>query len=158
MRLRGVVIVTALVAVITAPARAQEPARPGDKAVHWSATEFQGIWSDLEAKEVILRRVLEGGSYSVNVRIVKEGDAPLVHADTVDVWLVQAGTATSITSGELVDAKKNPRTGDLSGSGIRGGIERPLRPGDVLFVPSGVPHGFKDVQGFRAFLIRLRPN
>jgi hypothetical protein len=25
----------------------------------------------------------------------------------------------------------------------------------VLYVPPGVPHGFKDIAGFRAFLIRL---
>jgi hypothetical protein len=25
----------------------------------------------------------------------------------------------------------------------------------VLYVPPGVPHGFKDIAGFRAFLIRI---
>ena len=33
--------------------------------------------------------------------------------------------------------------------------EQPLKAGDVLYVPPGVPHGFKDIRGFRAFLIRF---
>ena len=30
-----------------------------------------------------------------------------------------------------------------------------FKAGDVLYVPPGVPHGFKDIQGFHAFLIRM---
>ena len=42
-----------------------------------------------------------------------------------------------------------------AGSAIKGGVEQPLKPGDVLYVPPGVPHAFKDINGFRAFLIRM---
>jgi hypothetical protein len=65
------------------------------------------------------------------------------------------GTATAITGGALVDGKKRPNVDDEAGSAIRGGVEQPLKPGDVLYVPPGVPHGFKDVKGFRAYLIRF---
>ncbi len=104
---------------------------------------------------MINKRVLEGGAYSINIRIVKEGDAPLVHASSADVWVMMEGTATAITGGELVDGKKRPNVDDEAGSAIRGGKEQPLKPGDVLYVPPGVPHGFKDVKGFRAYLIRF---
>ena len=97
---------------------------------------------------------MEGGAYSINIRIVKEGDAPLVHGKSCDVWVMTAGTATAITGGELVDPKQRPGD-EMSGSSIRGGIEQPLKAGDILYVPPGVPHGFKDVMGFRAFLIRF---
>jgi mannose-6-phosphate isomerase-like protein (cupin superfamily) len=116
---------------------------------------LQTIWKDLEAKQVINKRVLEGGTHSINIRIVKESDAPLVHAQSADVWIVTGGSATSITGGQLVDAKKRPNTDDEAGSSIRGGVERALKPGDVLYVPVGVAHGFKDVKGFRAFLVRF---
>ena len=65
--------------------------------------------------------------------------------------LVQAGSATAVTGGELLDAKKRPNSDDVAGSAIKGGTEQPLKPGDVLYVP----HGFKDIDGFRAFLIRM---
>ena len=66
-----------------------------------------------------------------------------------------AGTATAITGGQLVDGQKRPNIDDEAGSAIRGGVEQALNPGDVLYIPPGVPHGFKDVKGFRAFLIRF---
>ena len=128
---------------------------PTDKAAYFANDDLQAIWKDLEAKQVINKRVLDGGSYSINVRIVKEGDAPLVHANSADVWVMTAGTATAITGGQLVDGKKRPNVDDEAGSSIKGGVERALKPGDVLYVPPGVAHGFKDIKGFRAFLIRF---
>jgi mannose-6-phosphate isomerase-like protein (cupin superfamily) len=133
----------------------QAPLAPKDKAAYFANEELQSIWKDLEAKQVINKRVLEGGTHSINIRIVKEGDAPLVHASSADVWIMTAGSATAITGGQLVDGKKRPNVDDEAGSSIRGGLERALKPGDVLYVPAGVPHGFKDVKGFRAFLIRF---
>lgn len=137
------------------PAVQQAPPAPADKAAYFANADIQATWKDLEARQVINKRVLEGGAYSINVRIVKEGDAPLVHAKSADVWLTTAGTATAITGGQLVDSKKRPNVDDVAGSAIRGGIEQALKPGDVLYIPPGVPHGFKDVKGFRAFLIRF---
>jgi len=57
--------------------------------------------------------------------------------------------------GQLLDVKKQSNSDDAAGTSITGGVEQPLKAGDVLYVPPGVPHGFKDIQGFHAFLIRL---
>jgi mannose-6-phosphate isomerase-like protein (cupin superfamily) len=139
-----------------APVRAAgTPSAPTDKAGYFSNSDLQNIWKDLEARQVLNKRVLEGGSHSVNIRIVRPTDAPLVHANSLDIWLVSAGSATAVTGGELLDVKKRPNTDDVAGSLIKGGVEQPLKAGDVLYVPPGVPHGFKDIDGFRAFLIRF---
>jgi mannose-6-phosphate isomerase-like protein (cupin superfamily) len=140
------------------PAAQQAASAPKDKAAYFANADIQATWKDLEARQVINKRVLDGGAYSINVRIVKEGDAPLVHANSADVWVMTAGTATAITGGQLVDGKKRPNVDDEAGSSIRGGVEQALKAGDVLYVPPGVPHGFKDVKGFRAFLIRFDTN
>lgn len=134
---------------------APAPPAPKDKAAYFPNADIQSTWKDLEARQVINKRVLEGGAHSINVRIVKESDAPLVHAASADVWVVQAGTATAITGGQLADSQKRPNSDDAAGSSIRGGVEQPLGAGDVLYVPAGMPHGFKNVKGFRAFLIRF---
>jgi mannose-6-phosphate isomerase-like protein (cupin superfamily) len=138
-----------------ARAAAQQAASAPTEAAYFPNEDLQSIWKDLEAKQAINKRVLEGGAYSINVRIVKEGDAPLVHASSIDIWVTTAGTATAITGGQLVDGKKRPNVDDEAGSAIRGGVERPLKTGDVLYVPAGVPHGFTDIKGFRALLIRF---
>jgi mannose-6-phosphate isomerase-like protein (cupin superfamily) len=67
--------------------------------------------------------------------VVTPKDAPLAHAASLDIWLVQAGSATAVTGGELLDAKKRPNSDDVAGSTIKGGTEQPLKPGDVLYVP-----------------------
>jgi len=138
----------------TAPAR-QPLQAPKDKAAYFPKADIESTWRDLEARQVLNRRAMEGGAYSINIRIVKEADPPLVHAQSADVWVMMAGTATAVTGGELVDAKKNPKSDDASGSSVRGGVEQPLQAGDILYVPPGVPHGFKDVKGFRGYLIRF---
>jgi mannose-6-phosphate isomerase-like protein (cupin superfamily) len=133
-------------AVITAPT---------GKAAYFANSDLQNIWKDLEARQVLNKRVLEGGAYSVNIRIVRPADPPLVHATSLDIWLVSEGSATAVTGGELLDVKKRADSDDAAGSSIKGGVEQPLKAGDVLYVPPGVPHGFKDLNGFRAFLIRF---
>jgi mannose-6-phosphate isomerase-like protein (cupin superfamily) len=133
------------------------PPAPTDKAMFFSGAENQNIWKDLEARQVINKRVMEGGTYSINIRIVKTDSPPLVHAKSIDLWIVQEGTATAITGGELLNPKKGGQGDDTSGTDIRGGVEQPLKPGDMIFIPTGVPHGFKDLKGFRAFLIRWEP-
>lgn len=136
-------------------APAAPPPAPKGKAGYFAHSDIENIWKDLEARQVLNRRVLEGGSHSINIRIVRPTDAPLVHANSLDIWLVQAGSATAVTGGALVDGKKRQNSDDLAGSSIANGVEQPLKAGDVLYVPPGVPHGFKDIKGFRAFLIRF---
>jgi len=136
-------------------AAAQAAPAPKDRAAYFPNTDLRSIWADLEARQVINKRVLEGGTHSINIRIVKEGDAPLVHATSADVWVVMAGTAVAMTGGQLVDPRKRPNTDDEAGSAIRNAVEQPLQAGDVLYVPTSVPHGFKNVRGFRALLIRF---
>jgi mannose-6-phosphate isomerase-like protein (cupin superfamily) len=138
-----------------APVAPQAVTVPSGKAAYFPHADIESTWKDLEARQVINKRVLDGGAYSINIRIVKESDAPLVHASSVDIWVTMEGSATAITGGELVDGKKRPNVDDEAGSAIRGGVEQALKPGDVLFVPAGVPHGFKDIKGFRAYLIRF---
>ena len=85
------------------------PPAPTGKAGYFANSDIQNIWQDLEARQVLNKRVLEGGTHSINVRIVTPKDAPLVHANSLDIWLVQAGGATAVTGGELLDAKKRCR-------------------------------------------------
>jgi mannose-6-phosphate isomerase-like protein (cupin superfamily) len=162
MQRRGIVAVAAMTLwagvaygqVAPGGAPAALPA-PIGKAGYFASSDLQNIWKDLEARQVLNKRVLEGGSHSINIRIVKPTDEPLVHANSLDIWLVSAGSATAVTGGQLLDMKKRPNSDDAAGTSIKGGLEQPLKAGDVLYVPPGVPHGFKDIEGFRAFLIRI---
>jgi mannose-6-phosphate isomerase-like protein (cupin superfamily) len=155
MRTMGIAAVTAMIVATAAYGQNAAPNAPTDHAAYFQNSDLQNIWKDLEARQVLNKRVLEGGAYSINVRIVRPTDPPLLHANSLDIWLVSAGSATAVTGGKLLDLKKRSNSDDAAGSAIQGGVDQPLKAGDVLYVPPGVPHGFKDIKGFRAFLIRF---
>jgi mannose-6-phosphate isomerase-like protein (cupin superfamily) len=131
-----------------------EPTVPLDRASYFSNINLQDVWKDLETRQVMNKRVIEGGKFSVNIRIVRPTDPPLVHAKSVDLWVVTQGTATAVTGGTLVDQRQGGQADDLAGSSIKDGVNQPLTVGDMIFVPPGVPHGFKNLKNFRAVLVR----
>jgi mannose-6-phosphate isomerase-like protein (cupin superfamily) len=78
-----------------------------------------------------------------------------LHARTVDVMHVVEGEATVVTGGELVDARE-VAPGEIRARAVRGGTAQDLRPGDVLSIPSGVPHQFTAVSDrFTYFVVKV---
>lgn len=69
-----------------------------------------------------------------------------VHTKDADIIYVQSGTATFVTGGEMVEAK-SIAADEIRGREIRGGETRTISPGDVIIVPAGTPHWFKEIQG-----------
>jgi hypothetical protein len=67
-----------------------------------------------------------------------------VHEKTTDIVFVQAGEATYVTGGTMIGGKQT-RAGEWLGTGIEGGTEHRLKKGDVIIVPAGQPHWFKEV-------------
>jgi mannose-6-phosphate isomerase-like protein (cupin superfamily) len=64
-----------------------------------------------------------------------------VHQTKADVIVIQTGTATLVTGGEVIDpAPTGPN--EIQGSGIKGGVKHEVGPGDVIEIPAGVPHQF----------------
>jgi len=69
-----------------------------------------------------------------------------VHDWETDVVYVLEGSATMITGGRVVDPKIT-EPGQVRGPVIQGGESRRIAKGDVVVIPAGVPHWFKEVQG-----------
>jgi glc operon protein GlcG len=69
-----------------------------------------------------------------------------IHTRDTDIIYVLQGSATLVTGGTAV-AARNTGPEELRGSGIEGGESRQLRPGDIVVVPNGTPHWFKQVDG-----------
>jgi len=69
-----------------------------------------------------------------------DGQAEL-HKTKVDVMVIQSGTATLVTGGEVIDPTPTAPN-EIRGSGIKGGEKRIVNPGDVIEVPAGLPHQF----------------
>jgi len=64
-----------------------------------------------------------------------------VHQAVADFVVVQSGTATLVTGGEVVDPVTTGPN-EIGGSAIKGGVSRTVTAGDVYVIPPGVPHWY----------------
>ncbi len=62
------------------------------------------------------------------------------------------GAATLVTGGTVVDPKVT-EPGQIRGPVIQGGESRRIVRGDVIVIPAGVPHWFKEVQGPMTYFV-----
>lgn len=145
MRAKAVVTLVALLCVgslMLAQGRGQggggtviiEPA-PKDRSVAIPGEKLAGYLKDMDAKKLQTLRMLEGGKYNVNIRRITAAETALVHPITADFWVVLEGGGTLTTGGVLEKGK------------ILGGQTRPIKAGDVVYIPSGLPHGVSGVNG-----------
>jgi mannose-6-phosphate isomerase-like protein (cupin superfamily) len=67
-----------------------------------------------------------------------------VHDKETDVIYVVEGEATFVTGGTMMGGKVT-KAGQSLGTDIQGGDSHHLAKGDVIVVPAGVPHWFKEI-------------
>ena len=67
-----------------------------------------------------------------------------IHEKDADIIYVLEGSATFVTGGTVVDSKPTA-PGEIRGKEIQGGETRQITKGDVIIVPAGTPHWFKEV-------------
>jgi glc operon protein GlcG len=97
-----------------------------------------------------------GRNYMVHAsRREKPGQVEVHELDT-DVIYVLNGSATFVTGGSVVDGKvTEPR--EIRGVSIDGGDTRTIGKGDVITVPNGTPHWFKEVKGpLTYYVVKVR--
>ena len=104
--------------------------------------------------------VLAGGSngenYMVHASRREKSGMSEVHKLDTDIIYVLDGTAVFVTGGKPVDAKMTAPD-EYRGQAIDGGETRSLKKGDVVIVPKGVPHWFKQVSGtFLYYVVKVR--
>jgi glc operon protein GlcG len=102
-------------------------------------------------------KVAAGGTFATNpdytVQMLRRTSAGQVevHTKETDIFYVVDGEATLVTGGTMVDGKESAPN-QLRGTDIQGGETRHLKKGDVVVIPAGVPHWFKEVPGPISYL------
>ncbi len=98
----------------------------------------------------------QGRDYAVNAsRRDKAGEAE-VHILDTDLIYVQDGSATFVTGGTVINPKTT-ETNEIRGEAIAGGETRQIARGDVITIPNGTPHWFKDVRGpFTYYVVKVK--
>jgi mannose-6-phosphate isomerase-like protein (cupin superfamily) len=93
-----------------------------------------------------------GSDYSVGAMHRSAAGAAELHEKQTDVYYVADGEATFVTGGVLI-GDKVVSPGQRQGTGIQGGEVHHLSKGDVLVIPAGIPHWFKDVPHSVSYLL-----
>lgn len=108
------------------------------------------------AKGAVLEDGSNGENYMVHASRREKAGLSEVHELDTDIIYVLDGTATFVTGGKSVDPKMTAPN-EYRGSMIDGGEIRQLKKGDVVIVPKGTPHWFKQVDGaFLYYVVKVR--
>jgi glc operon protein GlcG len=79
-----------------------------------------------------------------------------VHNTDTDIFYVIEGQATFVTGGSLTGGE-HTTPDEIRGGTLAGGETRHLAKGDVIVIPKGVPHWFKEVPAsIKYFVVKVR--
>ena len=91
----------------------------------------------------------------------------LTHDSQTEGYVIVSGGGTMITGGHIVNGRKSAADADVtttlngpSCSGMIAGadvVRRVVKPGDVIIIPAGVPHGWTDITDHVDYL-SIRPS
>ena len=90
--------------------------------------------------------LVNNGIYQVHASRREAAGQVEVHVKDTDIIYVLEGTTTFVTGGTMVGGKPTAQD-EIRGSSVEGGETRTLTKGDVVIVPKGTPHWFKEVSG-----------
>jgi glc operon protein GlcG len=139
----------------------QELAVIGAKAAASAISESRANGAAFFSSSKVNEKFKKGGllldtqRYKIDAgRRVKPGEVEY-HDHVTDVMHVVQGSATVVTGGNMVKPRK-VGAGELRARAVRGGKKQRLSEGDVLAIPSGVPHQFTDVSDpFLYFVVKV---
>jgi mannose-6-phosphate isomerase-like protein (cupin superfamily) len=121
------------------------------------ATAFQrhaDLWSVLTGKGQAANAplmfdapVTSGPKYQANVVRRTKPQGPASHAEGTELHQILEGSGTFVTGGTIIRP-----TGTGAVATIEGGASRRVNKGDVVFIPAGMPHWYKDLDGTITYL------
>ena len=119
---------------------------------YWQSDEVKAAF----AKGSVLFNGDGGRNYMVHASHRESPGMVEIHELDADIIYVLDGSATLVTGGSIEGAK-TIEPNEIRGTSITNGDVRRLSKGDVLIVPSGTPHWFKDVSGsLNYYVVKVR--
>jgi mannose-6-phosphate isomerase-like protein (cupin superfamily) len=93
------------------------------------------------------------------------GPNGIFHDDTAESYVVISGSATLITGGTIVNGRRSPSDSEVTtilngpscGGTMVGYTSHPVKTGDIIVIPEGVPHGFSAIPDHVTYL-SIRPD
>jgi glc operon protein GlcG len=119
---------------------------------HWKSDEVKAAF----AKGSVLFDGAGGRNYMVHASHRESPGMVEIHELDADIIYVLDGAATLVTGGSIQGAAVTAPN-EIRGTSVTNGDVRRISKGDVLIVPSGTPHWFKDVSGsLNYYVVKVR--
>jgi uncharacterized protein GlcG (DUF336 family) len=100
--------------------------------------------------------LVRGTNYKVDASHRDESGVVEVHTRDTDIIYMLEGMATLVTGGTTIDAKMiEPE--EIRAKESRGGVSRVVTKGEVVVIPNGTPHWFKEIEGpINYYVVKVR--
>jgi uncharacterized RmlC-like cupin family protein len=116
----------------------------------WRAAEIQekgrALSKKLDSNRVASETIASVGNRTFMVAHREGSGLAELHEKQADVLFISSGEVTMVYGGTVIEGKTTA-PGEIRGSGIEGGTEVNLGPGDVLHIPATIPHQMKLAAG-----------
>jgi glc operon protein GlcG len=100
--------------------------------------------------------LLEIANYKIHASHRAASGVVEIHTKDTDIVYMLEGTATLVTGGTIVEGK-NIEPEEIRGEDIKGGQTKTITKGDVIVIPHGTPHWFKEVKGpINYYVVKVR--
>jgi mannose-6-phosphate isomerase-like protein (cupin superfamily) len=157
-------LVAALMAPTPSPQEVALPPAPQDVATYLTAKQVMDRFKQMDEKKesgiAIVAARDKGNLITVDLlnraNLVNGGNTEY-HGRVTEIYYIISGTGTFVTGGSVGQPKASDLTRFGGGPGETGkqvgGEGRRVGPGDTVIVPSGLAHGWKDIDGNIKYLI-----
>ncbi len=129
----------AALVVVQSSAPAAENGMPG-----LTYMESQRVLDNFDKKNA--NPLIPGDAYNVQTNKRTANGNIEIHEKETDIFYIMDGSATIIVGGSAVEPRQT-RPGQMTAKDIKDGQSYNLKKGDVLVIPAGTPHWFKQVNG-----------
>src|SRR6266542_505544 len=100
--------------------------------------------------------LIRGMNYKIDASHRDEPGIVEVHTRDTDIIYVLEGTATLVTGGTVIEGK-TVEPEEIRGRESKGGESRVITKGDLVVIPNGTPHWFKEVKGpINYYVVKVR--
>jgi glc operon protein GlcG len=136
---------------LAAPMTGSVTGQPPD-VQYWSRDEVAKAFS----KGAVLYDGASNRNYMVHASRREGPGMAEVHDRDTDIIYVLNGSARLVTGGSVIDGKTTAPD-EQRGASIASGEERQIAKGDVVIVPNGTPHWFREVKGpLTYYVVKVR--
>ncbi len=97
--------------------------------------------------DMLTSEVSNSDRHRINVVRRTKPAGAVAHEGFAELHHIIEGSGTLVTGGAIVRA-----TGGRGGATIQNGVSKHVGPGDVILIPAGMPHWYKDLDGTITYL------